>query len=61
MKRWWLVIVLLLSLGANLGLLASRVWQRSPGSGPAAADGPAADGPAADGERAPRFALRASP
>lgn len=28
MKRWWLVIVLLLSLGVNLGLLASRLNQR---------------------------------
>ena len=56
MKRWWLVIALLLSLGAKLGLLAGRAWQRSPGSG-LPGSGPAVDSsPAA--ERPPRFALR---
>ena len=26
MKRWWLIIALLLSVGINIGILASRVW-----------------------------------
>jgi len=30
MKRWWLVIALLLSLGANIGILASRAFQPRP-------------------------------
>ncbi len=53
MKRWWLFVVLLLSLGVNLGLLASRAWQRSPG--PLAAEG---SPPPEAAERPPRFALR---
>ncbi len=49
MKRWWLIVVLLLSLGVNLGLLASRAWQRRP---------PADSPPPATAEEPPRFALR---
>ncbi len=55
MKRWWLIVVLLLSLGVNLGLLASRAWQRAPGPGPPPAAG---NPPPEAAERLPRFALR---
>ncbi len=35
MKRWWLVIVLLLSVGLNLGILAAIAARRAqPGPGP---------------------------
>lgn len=48
MRRWWLIIALLLSLGVNAGILATLALSRS-GDGPAAAEEPA-EGPAATGE-----------
>ncbi len=54
MKRWWLVIVLLLSLGVNVGLLASRPWRGPGASGERPGESPAVR-PA---DRPPRFALR---
>lgn len=36
MKRWWLVIALLLSLGVNLGILAALAVRRPPRPGPEA-------------------------
>ncbi len=54
MKRWWLVIALLLSLGANVGILASLAFQARSAGGPAdAATPPAPDVPAPRGERLP--------
>lgn len=44
MKRWWLVIALLLSLGVNVGIVATRAWQSRP------ADDPAATAPPPGGE-----------
>jgi Spy/CpxP family protein refolding chaperone len=59
-KRWWLVIVLLLSLGMNLGLLASRPWRGSDWRSPAwRGAAPTAEGPPGEpGDRLPRFAER---
>lgn len=50
MKRWWLIIALLLSLGVNAGILATLALSRS-GDEPAAPGEPA-EVPAASGEEA---------
>ena len=57
--QWWLVILLLLSLGLNLGFLVSRaLHQRSGAKGvPASASDPAADLARHD-DRLPRFVRR---
>lgn len=34
MRRWWLVIALLLSVGLNLGILGAIIARRGPGPGP---------------------------
>ncbi len=60
-QRWWLIIVLLLSLGLNLGFFASRVVQqrasRTADSGDAATEASAEDQVRRDG-RMPRFVRR---
>ena len=48
MKQWWLIVVLLLSLGVNIGLLAGRALQ-----GRAESDGPPAIGEAPPPESDP--------
>jgi len=53
-RRWWVVIALLLSLGVNLGLVAAVATRRIA----ARADGPRAEGPrprVVEGEPLPRF------
>ncbi len=41
MKRWWIVIALLLSVGVNVGILATLATRKLASSPPPSADGPA--------------------
>ncbi|MCP4661550.1 MAG: hypothetical protein GY856_39620 [bacterium] len=43
MKRWWLIIALLLSIGINVGILASRAWPPRDSSRQAAPSAPGPD------------------
>ncbi len=58
MKRWWLVIVLLLSLGLNVGILAAVAVRRLGPGGPGAKAAGAANQPADPLPRLPQLANR---
>jgi Spy/CpxP family protein refolding chaperone len=53
MKRWWVWVLLLLSLGVNVGILATLGAQRLRRPGPPAAEAPPAPAPAAPEPAAP--------
>ncbi|HEV7786074.1 MAG TPA: hypothetical protein VGQ28_12100, partial [Thermoanaerobaculia bacterium] len=58
MKRWWLVIVLLLSLGLNVGILAAVAARRLGPGGPGAKAAGAANQPPDPLPRLPQLANR---